>query len=117
MRSIRSRAVVAICLAILYARVAGAAGEVYGRVEGTVVDEDGKGLAGVRVQATEAGTTKRSATTDKAGRYRLMQLRPGSYVTTFSLDGYFDNQKTAIVTLGGTATVDIKLFRNGGSQH
>ena len=110
-----SKAVIAICLAILYAGVAGAA-QVSGRIEGTVVGEDGKGLAGVRVQATEAGALKRSATTDKFGRYRLMELRPGSYLTTFSLDG-FENQKTAIVPIGGTATVDIKLFRDGQGQH
>jgi hypothetical protein len=111
-----SKAVIAICLAILYAGVAGGA-QVSGRIEGTVVGEDGKGLAGVRVQATEAGALKRSATTDKFGRYRLMELRPGSYLTTFSLDGYFENQKTAIVPIGGTATVDIKLFRDGQGQH
>lgn len=110
-----SRAAFVLCLTVLFAGVARA--QVSGRVEGTVVGEDGKGLKGVNVQASERATGTRSTTTDKAGRYRFPELRPGSYLATFSLDGYFANQKSAVVRLGGTATVNIKLFREERPTH
>ena len=113
MRSVRSIRLSRIfgVLGLLILTASLALAQVSGKIEGAVVDDDGKALAGVKVEATEAATGTRTVTTDKAGRYRFLGLRPGSYTTSFRLDGYFENQKPAVVRLDGTATINIKLFR------
>ena len=85
--------------------------QVSGKIEGTVVDEAGKGLAGVKVEAAEPANGTRSTSTDKSGRYRFVSLRPGAYKVTFTLDSHADVQKNGNVRLDGTVTINAKMFR------
>jgi hypothetical protein len=57
---------------------------------GTVKDTSGAVLPGVTVEAASDALIEktRSAVTDANGGYRLVDLRPGTYSVTFSLEGF-----------------------------
>jgi hypothetical protein len=57
---------------------------------GTVKDTSGAVLPGVTVEASSDALIEKSkvAVTDGEGRYLITDLRPGSYVVTFSLTGF-----------------------------
>src|SRR4029450_2588713 len=48
----------------------------------------------------------RTAVTDNSGRYQLLDLRPGAYVITFTLQG-FNSVKREGVTLSGSANAEV----------
>jgi hypothetical protein len=85
-------------------------------VTGTVRDSSGGVLPGVTVEASSAALIEkvRTATTDSNGQYRIVDLRAGDYVVTFSLPG-FSTVKREGITLEGsfTATINVDL-RVGG---
>ena len=66
------------------------AAQVLGAVAGTVSDPSGAVLPGVTVEASSAALIEkvRTAVTDGAGQYRIVNLPPGTYVVTFSLTGF-----------------------------
>ena len=57
---------------------------------GVVKDESGGVLPGVTVEAASPVLIEKikTATTDGDGRYRITDLRPGTYKLTFSLTGF-----------------------------
>ena len=61
-----------------------------GSIAGIVRDEAGAVLPGVTVEASSAALIERTRTavTDGEGRYRLIDLRPGTYAVTFTLTGF-----------------------------
>jgi hypothetical protein len=83
---------------------------------GVVKDPSGAVLPGVTVEVSspELIEKTRTATTDDGGRYRIVDLRPGAYTVTFSLQG-FNALKREGVTLQGSAvaTVDAELKVGG----
>jgi uncharacterized GH25 family protein len=108
----RFRLGIALFLVILAVGIARA--QVSGQIRGTVIDEEGKGLAGVKVEASEPSAGKRGGVSDKEGRFRFVALRPGVYKVTFTMDSHADVEKNATVRLDGTATVNAKMFRIPG---
>ncbi len=81
-----------------------------GQIRGSVVDDDGKALEGVKVVAT-MGSSDRVLTTGKDGTFRFPLLSPGTYKVTFTREAYSQVEKNATVRLDGTVTVNAKLFR------
>jgi Carboxypeptidase regulatory-like domain len=59
-------------------------------IAGAVKDSSGAVLPGVNVEATSQVLIEKSktATTNEAGEYRLIDLRPGTYTVTFTLAGF-----------------------------
>jgi hypothetical protein len=59
-------------------------------IAGVVKDTSGAVLPGVTVEASSPVLIEksRSATTDSEGRYQIIDLRPGIYTVTFSLEGF-----------------------------
>jgi len=59
-------------------------------IAGVVRDTSGAVLPGVTVEASSPVLIEksRSATTDGDGRYQIIDLRPGIYTVTFSLEGF-----------------------------
>jgi carboxypeptidase family protein len=59
-------------------------------IAGVVKDTSGAVLPGVTVEASSDVLIERSRTvsTDGAGQYRIVDLRPGMYVVTFTLQGF-----------------------------
>src|SRR5688572_27595096 len=59
-------------------------------IAGVVRDSSGGVLPGVTVEAASPALIEkvRTVVTDGEGRYNIVDLRPGSYVVTFSLSGF-----------------------------
>ncbi|HVZ19956.1 MAG TPA: TonB-dependent receptor [Vicinamibacterales bacterium] len=87
-------------------------------IAGIVKDASGAVLPGVTVEAASPVLIEQSrvATTDAGGRYRIVDLRAGTYTVTFSLTG-FTTVKREGLALSGTfnATIDIEM-KVGGVQ-
>src|SRR5262249_48756713 len=82
-----------------------------GAIAGSIVDETGAALpgAGVVIRHVETGTT-RSLVTDGAGRYRALQLEPGTYEVTAELQGFHTGVRRGLtVALGQELNVTLTL--------
>ncbi len=79
-------------------------------ITGTVRDTSGAVLPGVTVEASSPALIEktRTATTDGSGQYRIVDLRAGDYVVTFTLPG-FSTVKREGVALEGTFTATINV--------
>jgi hypothetical protein len=87
-------------------------------ITGLVKDSSGAVLPGVTVEVSSPALIEkvRTATTDAAGRYRIVDLRPGTYTVAFSLTGFGGVRRSDIELAGSfTATVDAEL-RVGGLE-
>ena len=85
-------------------------------ITGIVKDTSGAVLPGVTVEAASPVLIEktRSAVTDGNGRYQIVDLRPGSYIVTFSLSG-FNTVKRDGVTLSGSTAANIDVDLRVGS--
>ena len=75
---------------------------------GNVTDSSGALLPGVTVEAASPALIEkvRSAVTDGNGRYRIEDLRPGTYSVTFTLPG-FSTVKRDELAVGGSAVISV----------
>ena len=73
-----------------------------GAITGVVRDTSGAVLPGVTVEASSPALIEkvRTATTDSSGQYRIEDLRPGSYVVTFTLGGFSTVRREGIELTG-----------------
>src|SRR5215813_11587799 len=80
---------------VMYAQ-AGAA------LTGVVADTSGAVLPGVMVEARSPALIEqvRSSVTDETGRYRIVDLRPGTYSVTFALPGFASVLREGIALTG-----------------
>jgi hypothetical protein len=79
-------------------------------ITGTVKDTSGAVLPGVTVEVASPALIEkvRTAVTDGSGRYRVVDLRPGTYSVTATLPG-FTTVKRDGIALTGTQTLTIPL--------
>jgi hypothetical protein len=78
-----------------------------GTVSGTVLDEQGAVLPGVAV-TLQGADAKRESATETDGRFRFLDLAPGSYKLTVALQGFATIVDEAIVVAVGK-TIDLPL--------
>src|SRR5947208_11819270 len=83
-----------------------------GNIVGVVKDISGAVIPGVSVEAASPALIERirTAVSDEQGRYRIGDLRPGTYTATFTLPGFSTLKRDGIeLTTGFTATVNGEL--------
>jgi hypothetical protein len=88
------------------------AAQVLGTLTGTVRDASAAVLPGVTVEASSAALIEkvRTAVTDGAGQYRIVNLPPGGYVITFTLAGFSTVRREGVdVSINTTSTIDADL--------
>jgi hypothetical protein len=85
---------------------------------GTAKDSSGAVLPGVTVEASSPALIEkvRTAVTDAAGRYRIEDLRPGTYTVTFTLPGFATVQRDNVVVSGAAVIAIDADMRVGGLQ-
>jgi hypothetical protein len=83
-----------------------------GSIAGVVRDTTGAILPGVTVEASSPALIERvrTAQTDGEGRYQIIELRPGIYTVTFTLEGFNVVRREGIeLTTGFTANVNADM--------
>jgi hypothetical protein len=87
-----------------------------GTLTGSVRDASGGVLPGVTVEASSPALIEKARTvvTDDAGIYRIVNLDPGVYTLTFTLQG-FSQIKREGVELSGSATLSIPIEMRVGN--
>ena len=87
-----------------------------GTLTGTVRDTSGAVLPGVTVEAASPALIEkvRTAVTDSAGVYRIVNLDPGAYSLTFTLTG-FSQVRRENIELSGSATLTIPIEMRVGA--
>ena len=81
-------------------------------ITGTVRDPSGAVLPGVTVEAASPVLIEKvkSAVTDAAGQYRIVDLRPGTYSVTFTLSGFTTLRRDEIeLPANFTASLNARL--------
>jgi hypothetical protein len=81
-------------------------------IAGVVKDASGAVLPGVTVEVASPALIEkvRTAVTDGEGRYNIVDLRPGTYVVTFSITGFNSFRRDGIeLPSGFTATVNADM--------
>jgi hypothetical protein len=81
-------------------------------IAGVVTDATGAVLPGVTVEAASPSLIERlrTAVTNEQGLYRIIELKPGSYVVTFALTGFATVKREGIeLPPNFTATVNAEL--------
>jgi hypothetical protein len=102
----------ALCLVVGLLLLVPSAAFAQASITGVAKDSSGAVLPGVTVEVSSPALIEkvREAVTDATGRYRIVDLRPGTYAVTFTLTG-FSNVRREGIELPGTftATVDAEL--------
>ena len=105
-----ARLVVVFCL--LLVPTAALAQAENGSIAGVARDASGAVLPGVTVEAASPALIEkvRAAVTDSQGQYRIVELRPGPYVITFTLGGFNTFRREGIeITSGFASTVNADM--------
>ena len=87
-------------------------------IAGQVQDASGAVLPGVTVEAASPALIEkvRSAITDGTGRYRIEDVRPGTYSVTFTLPGFATVKSEGLIISGTAVTTVNGEMRVGGVQ-
>src|SRR5215216_6299073 len=83
-------------------------------ITGVVKDASGAILPGVTVEASSPVLIEKSraAVTDGSGQYRIIDLRPGTYIVTFTLPGFTTIKREGIELTGtfvATINADMRV--------
>jgi len=108
----KSSVVVSLVIGVLLPALAAAQATTASGVAGVARDTSGAVLPGVTVEAASPALIERvrTAVTDGEGRYNVSDLRPGTYVVTFTLPGFSTFVRDGIVLSAGfTATVNADM--------
>ncbi len=108
MRTFARIVVAAACLMLLPAAASGQTST----IAGTVKDASGAILPGVTVEVSSPALIEkvRTATTDGSGQYQITQLRPGTYIVTFTLPGFTVVKREGVeLTSDFTATINADM--------
>src|SRR2546427_4019005 len=111
-----SRAIAAAIFIALGALVLPTAARAQSTIAGVVKDMSGAVLPGVLVEASSDVLIERtrSVITDAAGQYKIVDLRPGVYVVTFTLAGFQTFRRDRLeLPSSFTATVNADLKVGG----
>jgi hypothetical protein len=103
--------VLVLTLAFACAPALASAQATTGSISGTVTDESSAILPGVTITVTNIDTgVVRAQVTDTRGRYRVLDLSPGSYELGTELQGFTPVKRTSlVVAIGKDLLVDIEL--------
>lgn len=116
MRRVNVCAFLLLALTLIWVPEAAAQGD--GSLRGTVKDEQGGAMPGVTVTATSPGLMgAKTAVTDAAGNYRLINLPPGTYSLKAEITGFAPYRRDGVILrAAANFQVDIEMKLGGASE-
>src|SRR5438128_8605455 len=98
-----------VCLIVLLVLESPASAQ--STISGVVRDTSGAVMAGVRVEAASEALIERSRTdsTNEYGRYTIVDVRPGLYTMTFTLEGFSTVRREVTVPANVSVPVDAEM--------
>jgi hypothetical protein len=79
-------------------------------ITGQVVDDRGRALSGVSIEASGSGAvTRRAVTSNAQGQYVMQDLRPGVYTLTFACAGFSTVHRESVDLSSWVATINATL--------
>jgi hypothetical protein len=102
----------ALVMSVLFAPAAWAQASGAATIAGSVKDSSGGVMPGVTVEAASPALIEkvRTAVTDAQGQYKIIDLRPATYIVTFSLPGFSTVKREGVeLTPNATANVGAEL--------
>ncbi|MBI4853487.1 MAG: TonB-dependent receptor [Acidobacteria bacterium] len=94
-----------------------AQGSTTGAITGSVVDAQGSALAGATISAKQISTNiERSAQVEEDGSYSFIQLPPGDYSVTVTVNGFKPEARNFTLLIGTTAVTRFVLVPEGASE-
>ena len=95
-----------VVMAVVACLVAPTAARAQASIAGAVRDTSAAVLPGVGVEAASPALIEkvRTAVTDGSGRYRIEDLRPGTYTVTFALPGFVTLKHDGVIISGSAVT-------------
>jgi hypothetical protein len=111
MRRMANGVIVALALSVV---VPGTAFAQTSGIAGVVKDTSGAVMPGVTVEATSPALIERvrTVTTDSQGQYKIVDLRPGTYMVSFTLPGFSTVKREGIelpATFVATVNADLRV--------
>ncbi|MCP9494640.1 MAG: TonB-dependent receptor [Pyrinomonadaceae bacterium MAG19_C2-C3] len=114
MRKFFSHAFAVMLIALCICANAFAQSTVDGAIGGVVRDAAGAVIPNANVSVRNDGTNEeKTATTDDEGRFRIVQLRPGTYTATVNSGNFAPFTQTTVVEVGRVTTIDAELSVGG----
>lgn len=114
MRKFFSHALTALLIAFCFCANVFAQSTVDGAIGGTVRDAAGAVIPNATVTVRNDGTNEeKTATTDDEGRFRIVQLRPGTYTATINSGNFAAFTQTTVVEVGRVTTIEAELSVGG----
>src|SRR5216684_8495571 len=94
-------------LVLTISAIAFGQGTVTGAIGGVVTNPNKEVVTGASVTVKNAGTNKEdAATTDDQGRFRIVNLEPGTYSVTINATGFSAFTQNVIVEVGRVTDVN-----------
>ena len=89
-----------------------------GSISGTITDESAAVLPGVTLLVTNVDTgVQRTQVSDENGRYRVLNLNPGTYTVTGELEGFTSVVRDSlVVAIGKDLLADIEMKIGGVTE-
>jgi protocatechuate 3,4-dioxygenase beta subunit len=79
-------------------------------ITGQVVDDRGRALCDVTIEASgPRASGRRAAVTNAQGQYVLLDLRPGVYTLTFARSGFYTLERKTDALRTYVATINARL--------
>ncbi|CAN5498888.1 hypothetical protein BH10ACI4_BH10ACI4_29010 [soil metagenome] len=107
------RTFVVLLLSICFSK--GALCQVYGSIQGTVVDGTGAAIPGAKVTVREVNTgLVQGSVTNGSGIYSISSMRPGTYAVAAEKEGFANMTRDGVtVRVGDQLSVDLSLSIGG----
>src|SRR5438094_1593285 len=113
MKVMNARSIARVVMVACFLLPPAAAGaQVNATIAGVVKDTSGAVMPGVTVEATSPALIEkvRAGVTDDQGQFKIVDLRPGAYIVTFSLPGFSTVKREGLeLTTAFTTTVNAEL--------
>lgn len=107
----RKKNILSVCFVFIFFCSLFAFSKIFATVSGTVKSKDGKPIAGAKVILVfSEDKTSFELVTDEKGRWRKMNLKPGSWTIGFLADGYEpENLNVNLSAIKKNPLIDVKL--------